>query len=112
MLIDLNGSSIFCKNGSNTTAYFGAGDSNYPLWIKNTNNFSVDWNGNVTIGGQGSININNGTNGGFKVDSNGINMTGIISLSDGENNKVNIDGKGISLSSGEQASVIIGSNSI
>lgn len=109
MLIDLDGSDIFCKN-SNHQAYFGAGNEKNPLRIGS--NFSVDWGGNVNIGGNGSININNGTNGGFKADSNGINMTGIISLSDRENNKVNIDSKGISLSSGEQASVIIGSSGI
>lgn len=109
MLIDLDGSDIFCKN-SNHQAYFGAGNEKSPLRIGS--NFSVDWGGNVNIGGNGSININNGTNGGFKADSNGINMTGIISLSDRENNKVNIDSKGISLSSGEQASVIISSSGI
>lgn len=109
MLIDLDGSDIFCKN-SNHQAYFGAGNEKNPLRIGS--NFSVDWGGNVNIGGNGSININNGTNGGFKADSNGINMTGIISLSDRENNKVNIDSKGISLSSGEQASVIISSSGI
>ena len=114
MLIDLNGSDIFCKRSGNTniTAYFGAGDSNYPLWINNTNNFSVDWDGNVTIGGEGSINISNGATSAFKVNRDGINMTGMISLSDEENNKVNIDGKGISLSSGGQASVIINNNGI
>lgn len=110
MLIDLNNSNIFCKNSN--TAYFGAGDSNYPLWIGNTDNFSVDWSGNVTIGGQGSINISNGATNAFRVNRDGINMTGMISLSDKENNKVNIDGKGISLSSGEQASVIINNNGI
>lgn len=115
MLIDLNDSNIFCKRSNGgvcNTAYFGAGDSNYPLWINNTNNFSVDWSGNVTIGGQGSINISNGATSAFKVNRDGINMTGMISLSDKENNKVNIDGKGISLSSGKQASVIINSNGI
>ena len=111
MLINLNDSSIFCKNG-NYQAYFGAGNNVYPLWISNTNNFSVDWDGNVTIGGKGSINISNGATSAFKVNRDGINMTGMISLSDKENNKVNIDGKGISLSSGGQTGVIIGSNGI
>ena len=104
MLIDLNDSNISCKRSNGKVcneAYFGAGDSNYPLWISNTNNFSVDWDGNVTIGGKGSIDINNGTNSAFKVNSNGINMTGMISLSK-EGNKVNIDGEGINLSSGKQ----------
>lgn len=111
MLINLNDSNIFCKNG-NYQAYFGAGNNVYPLWISNTNNFSVDWDGNVTIGGKGSINISNGATSAFKVNRDGINMTGMISLSDEENNKVNIDGKGISLSSGGLASVIINSNGI
>lgn len=111
MLINLNDSNIFCKNG-NYQAYFGAGNNVYPLWISNTNNFSVDWDGNVTIGGKGSINISNGATSAFKVNRDGINMTGVISLSDEENNKVNIDGKGISLSSGGLASVIINSNGI
>lgn len=111
MLINLNDSNIFCKNG-NYQAYFGAGNNVYPLWISNTNNFSVDWDGNVTIGGKGSINISNGATSSFKVNRDGINMTGMISLSDEENNKVNIDGKGISLSSGGLASVIINSNGI
>lgn len=111
MLINLNESNIFCKNG-NYQAYFGAGNDVYPLWINNTNNFSVDWDGNVTIGGKGSINISNGATSAFKVNRDGINMTGMISLSDEENNKVNIDGKGISLSSGGLASVIINSNGI
>lgn len=111
MLINLNDSNIFCKNG-NYQAYFGAGNNVYPLWVSNTNNFSVDWDGNVTIGGKGSINISNGATSAFKVNRDGINMTGMISLSDEENNKVNIDGKGISLSSGGLASVIINSNGI
>ena len=58
MLIDLDGSDIFCKN-SNHQAYFGAGNEKNPLRIGS--NFSVDWGGNVNIGGNGSININNGT---------------------------------------------------
>lgn len=111
MLISLNDSNIFCKNG-NYQAYFGAGNNVYPLWISNTNNFSVDWDGNVTIGGKGSINISNGATSAFKVNRDGINMTGMISLSDEENNKVSIDGKGISLSSGGLASIIINSNGI
>lgn len=88
MLIDLDGSDIFCKNGD-YQAYFGAGDSNYPLQIGN--NFSVDWDGNVNIGGNGSINIDefradgNGVHIGnqtnyINIDSNGIQMTGSISF--------------------------------
>lgn len=111
MLIDVNKADIFCHRGTNQ-AYFGAGNEKNPLWISNTNNFSVDWDGNVTIGGKGSINISNGATNAFKVNRDGINMTGMISLSDEENNKVNIDGKGISLSSGGLASVIINSNGI
>ena len=111
MLIDVNKADIFCHRGTNQ-AYFGASNEKNPLWINNTNNFSVDWDGNVTIGGQGSINISNGATSAFKVNRDGINMTGMISLSDEENNKVNIDGKGISLSSGGLASVIINSNGI
>ena len=111
MLIDVNKADIFCHRGTNQ-AYFGAGNEKNPLWIGNTNNFSVDWDGNVTIGGKGSINISNGATSAFKVNRDGINMTGVISLSDEENNKVNIDGKGISLSSGGLASVIINSNGI
>ena len=111
MLIDVNKADIFCHRGINQ-AYFGAGNEKNPLWINNTNNFSVDWDGNVTIGGKGSINISNGATSAFKVNRDGINMTGMISLSDEENNKVNIDGKGISLSSGGLASVIINSNGI
>lgn len=111
MLIDVNKADIFCHRGTNQ-AYFGASNEKNPLWINNTNNFSVDWDGNVTIGGKGSINIDNGDNNSkFKVNSNGINMTGEISLSK-EGNKVDIDGKGISLSSGGLASVIINSNGI
>lgn len=111
MLIDVNKADILCHRGTNQ-AYFGASNEKNPLWISNTDNFSVDWEGNVTIGGKGSINISNGATSAFKVNSNGINMTGMISLSDEENNKVNIDGKGISLSSGGLASVIINSNGI
>lgn len=88
MLIDLDGSDIFCKN-DDYQAYFGAGDSNYPLQIGN--NFSVDWDGNVNIGGNGSINIDefradgNGVHIGnqtnyINIDSNGIQMTGSISF--------------------------------
>lgn len=88
MLIDLDGSDIFCKN-DDYQAYFGAGNSNYPLQIGN--NFSVDWDGNVNIGGNGSINIDefradrdgvhigNQTNY-INIDSNGIQMTGSISF--------------------------------
>lgn len=111
MLIDVNKADIFCHRGTNQ-AYFGASNEKNPLWISNTNNFSVDWDGNVTIGGKGSINISNGATSAFKVNRDGINMTGMISLSDEENNKVNINGKGISLSSGGQASVIINNNGI
>lgn len=88
MLVDLDGSDIFCKN-NDYQAYFGAGDSNYPLQIGN--NFSVDWDGNVNIGGNGSINIDefradgNGVHIGnqtnyINIDSNGIQMTGSISF--------------------------------
>lgn len=88
MLIDLDGSDIFCKNGD-YQAYFGAGDSNYPLQIGN--NFSVDWDGNVNIGGNGSINIDefradrDGVHIGNQTDyinigSNGIQMNGSISF--------------------------------
>lgn len=88
MLIDLDSSDIFCKNGD-YQAYFGAGDSNYPLQIGN--NFSVDWDGNVNISGNGSINIDefradgNGVHIGnqtnyINIDSNGIQMTGSISF--------------------------------
>ena len=101
MLIDVNKADIFCHRGTNQ-AYFGASNEKNPLWINNTNNFSVDWDGNVTIGGKGSINIDNGDNNSkFRVNSNGINMTGMISLSK-EGNKVDIDGEGINLSSGKQ----------
>lgn len=111
MLIDLDGSNIFCKRGSNIEVYFGAGDSDHPLWISNTNNFSVDWDGNVTIGGQGSINISNGATSEFKVNHDGINMTGTISLSK-EGNKVDIDGNGISLSDGKNNRVNVNTNGI
>lgn len=88
MLIDLDGSDIFCKN-DDYQAYFGAGNSNYPLQIGN--NFSVDWDGNVNIGGNGSINIDefradgNGVHIGnqtnyIDIDSNGIRMNGSISF--------------------------------
>lgn len=76
MLIDLDGSDIFCKNGD-YQAYFGAGDSNYPLQIGN--NFSVDWDGNVNIGGNGSINIDE-----FRADRDGVhigNQTNYINIS-------------------------------
>lgn len=79
MLIDLDGSDIFCKN-DNYQAYFGAGNSNYPLQIGN--NFSVDWDGNVNIGGNGSINIDE-----FRADRDGVhigNQTNYINIgSDG-----------------------------
>lgn len=76
MLIDLDSSDIFCKNGD-YQAYFGAGDSNYPLQIGN--NFSVDWDGNVNIGGNGSINIDE-----FRADRDGVhigNQTNYINIS-------------------------------
>lgn len=76
MLIDLDGSDIFCKN-DDYQAYFGAGDSNYPLQIGN--NFSVDWDGNVNIGGNGSINIDE-----FRADRDGVhigNQTNYINIS-------------------------------
>lgn len=79
MLIDLDGSDIFCKN-DDCQAYFGAGNSNYPLQIGN--NFSVDWDGNVNIGGNGSINIDE-----FRADRDGVhigNQTNYINIgSDG-----------------------------
>lgn len=79
MLIDLDGSDIFCKNGD-CQAYFGAGDSNYPLQIGN--NFSVDWDGNVNIGGNGSINIDE-----FRADGNGVHIGN-------QTNYINIDSNG------------------
>lgn len=90
MLIDLDGSDIFCKNG-NYQAYFGAGNTKNPLQIGS--NFSVDWDGNVNIGGKGSINIDkfradgsgvyigNQTNY-INISSNGIQMNGSISFPD------------------------------
>ena len=100
MLIDLDGSDIFCKNGD-YQAYFGAGDSNYPLQIGN--NFSVDWDGNVNIGGNGSINIDefradrdgvhigNQTNY-INIGSNGIQMNGSISFPNSSISSGAIDG--------------------
>lgn len=100
MLIDLDGSDIFCKNGD-YQAYFGAGDSNYPLQIGN--NFSVDWDGNVNIGGNGSINIDefradrdgvhigNQTNY-INIGSNGIQMNGSISFPSSSISSSAIDG--------------------
>lgn len=79
MLIDLDGSDIFCKNGD-YQAYFGAGDSNYPLQIGN--NFSVDWDGNVNIGGNGSINIDE-----FRADRDGVHIGN-------QTNYINIDSNG------------------
>lgn len=79
MLIDLDGSDIFCKN-DDYQAYFGAGDSNYPLQIGN--NFSVDWDGNVNIGGNGSINIDE-----FRADGNGVHIGN-------QTNYINIDSNG------------------
>lgn len=100
MLIDLDSSDIFCKNGD-YQAYFGAGDSNYPLQIGN--NFSVDWDGNVNIGGNGSINIDefradrdgvhigNQTNY-INIGSNGIQMNGSISFPNSSISSGAIDG--------------------
>lgn len=100
MLIDLDGSDIFCKKGD-YQAYFGAGDSNYPLQIGS--NFSVDWDGNVNIGGNGSINIDrfradgsgvhigNQTNY-INISSNGIQMNGSISFPNSSINSGAIDG--------------------
>lgn len=100
MLIDLDSSDIFCKN-DDYQAYFGAGDSNYPLQIGN--NFSVDWDGNVNIGGNGSINIDefradrdgvhigNQTNY-INIGSNGIQMNGSISFPSSSISSGAIDG--------------------
>ena len=82
MLINLNDSNIFCKNGD-YQAYFGAGDSNYPLQIGN--NFSVDWDGNVNIGGNGSINIDE-----FRADGNGVHIGN-------QTNYINIGSNGIQM---------------
>lgn len=82
MLIDLDSSDIFCKNGD-YQAYLGAGDSNYPLQIGN--NFSVDWNGNVNIGGNGSINIDE-----FRADGNGVHIGN-------QTNYINIGSNGIQM---------------
>lgn len=82
MLIDLDSSDIFCKNG-NYQAYFGAGDSNYPLSIGN--NFSVDWDGNVNIGGNGSINIDE-----FRADRDGVHIGN-------QTNYINIGSNGIQM---------------
>lgn len=100
MLIDLDSSDIFCKN-DDYQAYFGAGNSNYPLQIGN--NFSVDWDGNVNIGGNGSINIDefradrdgvhigNQTNY-INIGSNGIQMNGSISFPSSSISSSAIDG--------------------
>ena len=82
MLIDLDGSDIFCKN-DDYQAYFGAGDSNYPLQIGN--NFSVDWDGNVNIGGNGSINIDE-----FRADRDGVHIGN-------QTNYINIGSNGIQM---------------
>lgn len=82
MLIDLDSSDIFCKNGD-YQAYFGAGDSNYPLQIGN--NFSVDWDGNVNIGGNGSINIDE-----FRADKDGVHIGN-------QTNYINIGSNGIQM---------------
>lgn len=82
MLIDLDGSDIFCKN-DDYQAYFGAGDSNYPLQVGN--NFSVDWDGNVNIGGNGSINIDE-----FRADRDGVHIGN-------QTNYINIGSNGIQM---------------
>lgn len=82
MLIDLDGSDIFCKN-DDYQAYFGAGNSNYPLQIGN--NFSVDWDGNVNIGGNGSINIDE-----FRADRDGVHIGN-------QTNYINIGSNGIQM---------------
>lgn len=82
MLIDLDSSDIFCKN-DDYQAYFGAGDSNYPLQIGN--NFSVDWGGNVNIGGNGSINIDE-----FRADRDGVHIGN-------QTNYINIGSNGIQM---------------
>lgn len=82
MLIDLDSSDIFCKN-DDYQAYFGAGDSNYPLQIGN--NFSVDWDGNVNIGGNGSINIDE-----FRADRDGVHIGN-------QTNYINIGSNGIQM---------------
>lgn len=82
MLIDLDGSDIFCKN-NDYQAYFGAGNSNYPLQIGN--NFSVDWDGNVNIGGNGSINIDE-----FRADRDGVHIGN-------QTNYINIGSNGIQM---------------
>lgn len=82
MLIDLDGSDIFCKN-DDCQAYFGAGNSNYPLQIGN--NFSVDWDGNVNIGGNGSINIDE-----FRADRDGVHIGN-------QTNYINIGSNGIQM---------------
>lgn len=100
MLIDLDSSDIFCKNGDHQ-AYFGAGNEKNPLRIGS--NFSVDWGGNVNIGGNGSINIDkfradgngvyigNQTNY-INISSNGIQMNGSISFPNSSINSGAIDG--------------------
>lgn len=84
MLIDLDSSDIFCKNGD-YQAYFGAGDSNYPLQIGN--NFSVDWDGNVNIGGNGSININE-----FRADGDGVHIGNQTNYIDIGSNGIQMNG--------------------
>lgn len=100
MLIDVDKANIFCHQGTNQ-AYFGAGNEKNPLWIGNS--FSVDWAGNVNIGGKGSINIDefrangsgvhigNQTNY-INIDSNGIQMNGSISFPSNSINSGAIDG--------------------
>ena len=82
MLIDLDSSDIFCKNGDRQ-AYFGAGNEKNPLRIGS--NFSVDWGGNVNIGGNGSINIDK-----FRADGNGVHIGN-------QTNYINIGSNGIQM---------------
>lgn len=82
MLIDLDSSDIFCKNGDHQ-AYFGAGNEKNPLRIGS--NFSVDWGGNVNIGGNGSVNIDK-----FRADGNGVHIGN-------QTNYINIGSNGIQM---------------
>lgn len=93
MLIDLDSSDIFCKNGDHQ-AYFGAGNEKNPLRIGS--NFSVDWGGNVNIGGNGSVNIDK-----FRADGNGVHIGN-------QTNYINIGSNGIQMN----GSINFPSNSI
>lgn len=93
MLIDLDSSDIFCKNGDHQ-AYFGAGNEKNPLRIGS--NFSVDWGGNVNIGGNGSVNIDK-----FRADGNGVHIGN-------QTNYINIGSNGIQMN----GSISFPSNSI